>query len=57
MVSHGKWVDCDITFTIAMTIKQGRLKCIKCINKGDELYDIPVYYMKFLKSDLSSHQT
>jgi len=48
MGSHGKWDDHDFAFTITMTIKQRRLKCIKCTNKGDELYDVPIYYTKFL---------
>jgi hypothetical protein len=39
-----------------MIIKQGRLKCITCTNKGDELYDVPIYYTKFLKYDYSSHR-
>ncbi len=39
-----------------MTIKQGRLKCIKCTNKGDNLYNVPTYYMKFLKYDYFLHQ-
>ncbi len=26
------------------------------MNKGDELYDLPAYYMKFLKYDPSWHQ-
>jgi hypothetical protein len=25
---HGKWDDCDITFTIRMTIKKRKLECI-----------------------------
>jgi hypothetical protein len=48
---HGRWDDYDITFTITMTIKQRRLECIECINKRDELYDVPTCYMKFLKYD------
>jgi hypothetical protein len=48
---HGKWDDYDIAFTIIMTVKQGRLKCIKCMNKKDELYDVPSCSMKFLKYD------
>jgi hypothetical protein len=48
---HGRWDDCDITFTIMMTIKQGKLECIKCMNKGDELHDVPICSMKFLKND------
>ncbi len=26
------------------------------MNKGDELYDVPIYYTKFLKYDFSWHQ-
>jgi len=52
---HGRWDDCDITFIITMTIKQRRLECTKCMNKGDELYDVPTYYMKFLEYDPSWH--
>jgi len=40
---------------ITMTIKQGRFKCIECINKGDELYNVPTYCTKFLKYDPSWH--
>jgi hypothetical protein len=35
MSSHGQWDDCDITFIIMMTIKQGRFKNIECTNKRD----------------------
>jgi hypothetical protein len=55
MNPHNKWDDYDITFTITMTIKQRRLKCIECMNKGDELYDVPICYTKFLKYDPSWH--
>ncbi len=51
--SHGKWDDYDISFMITMIVKQGRVKCIKCTNKADELYDVPNYCMKFLKYDPS----
>jgi hypothetical protein len=47
--------DFDITFTITMIIKQRRVECIKCMNKGDELYDVLIYYTKFLKYDFSWH--
>jgi hypothetical protein len=53
--SHGKWDDCDISFIITIIIKQGKVKCIKCTNKEDELYNVPTYYMKFLKYDPSWH--
>jgi hypothetical protein len=53
--SHGKWDDCDIGFMITMIVKQKKIKCIKCTNKGDELYDVPTYCMKFLKYDPSWH--
>jgi hypothetical protein len=46
-----KWDDYNIAFTITMTIKHGRFKCIKCTNKGDELCDAFTYYTKFLKYD------
>jgi hypothetical protein len=54
-ISYGKWDDYDITFMITMTIKYERLKCIECINKEDELYDVFTCYMKFLKNDPSWH--
>jgi hypothetical protein len=50
---HGKWDDYDIGFMIIMIAKQGKVKCIKCMNKGDELYDVPTYCMKFFKYDPS----
>jgi len=50
---HLPWDDCDITFTITMTIKQRRFECIKCTNKRDELYDVLTYCTKFLKYDPS----
>jgi hypothetical protein len=53
MGSDGKWDDCDIVFTITMTIKQRRFKCIECMNKRDELCDVPTYCTKFLKYDPS----
>jgi hypothetical protein len=51
MGSHGKWDDYDLIFTITMIIKHGRLKYIEGMNKGDELYDVPTYCVKFLKYD------
>jgi hypothetical protein len=36
---------------IMIIIKQRWFKCIKCMNKGDELYDIPTCCTKFLKYD------
>jgi hypothetical protein len=42
MSPHSRWDDCDITFTITMIVKQRIFKCIKCMNKGDELYDVPL---------------
>jgi hypothetical protein len=51
MNSHGRWDDYDITFTIIMIVKQGKFKCIKYTNKGDELYGVPTYFTKFLKYD------
>ncbi len=41
MSPHSRWDDCDITFTITMIVKQRIFKCIKCMNKGNELYDVP----------------
>jgi hypothetical protein len=52
MGSHGKRDDYDITFTIMMAIKHGRLKCIK---QGNELHDVSTYCLKFLKYDTSLH--
>jgi hypothetical protein len=52
---HGRWDDCEITFTITMTIKQRKLEYIKCTNKENELYDVPTYYTKFLKYDSFWH--
>ncbi len=40
-------------FTVMMTIKRRKLKCIKCMNKMNELYDVPACYTKFLKYDPS----
>jgi hypothetical protein len=45
--SPWQWDDCDITFTITMIVKQRRVECMECTNKGDELYDVPTYIMKF----------
>jgi len=42
-----------LIFTIMVIIKHGRFKCIKCMNKADELHDVPTCYMKFLKYDSS----
>jgi hypothetical protein len=36
---------------IMMSVKQRKLKCIKCRNKGDELYDFPTCNTKILKYD------
>jgi len=41
---------------ITMTIKHGKFKCTKCMNKRDELYDVPIYCTKFLKYDYSWHR-
>jgi hypothetical protein len=46
-----KWDDCDITSMIMMIIKQKGFKCVKCINKRYEFYDVPTCYTKFLKYD------
>ncbi len=54
--SHGRWDDCDFTFMITMTIKHEIFKCIKCKNKGDELYDVPTRCIIFLKYDSFGHQ-
>jgi hypothetical protein len=48
MSSHGKWDDCDIIFKIMVIIKQGRFKCIECMNKENELYDVSTYCTKLL---------
>jgi hypothetical protein len=50
---HGIWDDYDIAFTIIVIIKQERFKCIKYMNKNDELYDVLSYNMKNLKFDPS----
>jgi hypothetical protein len=42
MGSHGKWDHLDIAFMIMVTIKLRRFKCIKCVNKWDELYDVSI---------------
>jgi hypothetical protein len=47
--AHGRGDDYEIAFTIIMTIKQGKLKCIECTNKRDELHDVSTYCTKFLK--------
>jgi hypothetical protein len=49
---HDIWDDYDIAFMIIVTIKQGRLKCM---NKKNELYDVPFYKMKNLKFGSSWH--
>jgi hypothetical protein len=49
MGSHDRWDDYDVTFMTTMTIKQGKFKCIKYTNKGDELYDVLTCYTKLLK--------
>jgi hypothetical protein len=36
-----------------MIIKQRKIECIEYTNKGDDLYDVPTYYKKFLKYDPS----
>jgi hypothetical protein len=56
MGSHGRWDDCDIAFTIIVTIKHGRFKCIKYMNIKDELYNVPTCCTKFLKYDSSWHR-
>jgi hypothetical protein len=48
---HGRWDDRNIAFTIMVIIKHIRFKCIECMNKRDEFYDVPTFYMKFLKYD------
>jgi len=52
--SHGRWDDHDIFFMIMVTIK-GRFKSVECMNKGNELYDVPICCTKFLKYDLFKH--
>jgi hypothetical protein len=49
MGSHGKGDDYDITFMIMVIIKQGKLKCIECMNKDDELHDVPTSSTKFFE--------
>ncbi len=49
--SHGKGDDCEIAFKIMMVIKQRKFKCIKCMNKGDELHNVSTCCTKFLKYD------
>jgi hypothetical protein len=53
MDSHGKWDDCDLALMIMMIIKQGRFKCLKCMNNKDALYDVLTCCTKFLKYDSS----
>jgi hypothetical protein len=53
MGSHGRWDDYDITFIVMMITKQGKFKCIECMNNKDKLYDVPTYSMKNLKYDPS----
>ncbi len=48
---HGRWDDYNIAFTIMEIVKRMRFKCIKCMNKRDELYEVFIYYTKFLKYD------
>jgi hypothetical protein len=52
--SHGRWDDHDITFMVMVTIKE-RLKNVECTNKGNELYDVPICCMKFLKYGFFRH--
>jgi len=51
MYPHGRLDDYDIIFIITMIVKQRIFKCIECMNKMNELYDVPTYYTKFLKYD------
>jgi hypothetical protein len=53
--SHGKWDDHDIAIMVMVIVKQGKFKCIKWMNKGDKLYDVPTYYTRFLKYDRFLH--
>jgi hypothetical protein len=39
-----------------VNVQQGRLKCIECTNKRDELYDVSTYSTKFLKYDPFLHR-
>jgi hypothetical protein len=40
--------DCDITFMITMIAKQKGFICIECMNKKDELYNVPTLQQKVL---------
>jgi len=53
--SHGRWDDYDIVFMVMVVIK-GKFKSVECMNKWNELYDVPICCMKFLKYDLFRHR-
>jgi hypothetical protein len=38
-----------------MVMIKGRFKSIECMNKGKDMYDVPICYTKFLKYDLFKH--
>jgi hypothetical protein len=49
---HGKCDDRNITFMIAMIIKQARFKSIKCMNKRDKLHVVLIFCTMFLMYNL-----
>jgi hypothetical protein len=53
MNSHNKWDDWDIAIIIIVTVEHKKFKCIEYMNKKDKLYEVYIWYTKFLKYDLS----
>jgi hypothetical protein len=48
---NGWWDHSDIIFVVWMAIKYKKFKCVKWVNKMNELNDVPTYNTKFLEHD------
>jgi hypothetical protein len=46
----------NMAFMIMVIIKQEKVKCIECINKQNEMYNVSTCCTKFLKYDSFWHQ-